>query len=137
MKRTFAAAVALPWLAFASAALANRPLNTDTADVIEPGTNQLEVYASHVTASGVPDENGWTAQLSHGFGHRTQLSAAVSRARAGDASATGALLGGKSWLIELGEADPGLSFGYGITGVKAAGDSWRHESPGCLTLVRP
>jgi hypothetical protein len=135
MKRTFAAAVAAPpLLAIASAALANRPLTTDTADVIETGTYQLETYASRVTASGVPAENGWTSQLSRGMGYRTQLSAAISRARAGGESASGLLLGGKTWLVELGEAAPGLTVGYGLTGVNAPGDSWRHDGS-YLTLI--
>jgi hypothetical protein len=113
---------------------ANRPLTTDTADVIASGTNQLEVYASRVTASDLPSENGFTAQLSHGFGHHTQLSFAFDHARASGESASGLLVGGKSWLVELGDTSPGVSLGYGLTGVKAPGNSWKHDAS-YLTLI--
>jgi hypothetical protein len=131
---------ALPRLLFVAAAIvstsswANRPLTTDTADVIAAGSNQLEVYASRVTASGLPSENGFTAQLSHGFGHQTQLSFALSHARASGESASGLLVGGKTWLIELGDSSPGVSVGYGLTASKAPGDSWQHDTS-YLTLI--
>jgi hypothetical protein len=117
-----------------TSAWANRPLTTDTADVIAAGSNQLEVYASRVTASGLPSENGFTTQLSHGFGHRTQVGVALSHARAGGESASGLQLGGKTWLIELGDTSPGVSVGYGLTGVKAPGQSWEHDTS-YLTLI--
>lgn len=130
----------LPRLIVVAAALvatsswANRPLTTDTADVIAAGTNQLEVYASRETASGTPSANGFTAQLSHGIGHQTQLSFALDHARAGGQSASGLLVGGKTWLIELGDSSPGVSIGYGLTAVKAPGDSWEHDAS-YLTLI--
>lgn len=127
----------VPALALAIAApcaWANRPLTTDTADVIAEGANQLEVYAARATASGLPSEHGWTAQLSHGFGYRTQASFAFSRARAGGETASGLLVGGKTWLLELGDASPGVSLGYGLTAAKAPGESWEHEGT-YLTLI--
>lgn len=131
---------ALPRLLFVATAIvsssswANLPLTTDTADVIASGANQLEVYASRVTANGLPGENGFTAQLSHGFGHQTQLGFALSHARASGESASGLLVGGKTWLIELGDTSPGVSVGYGLTVVKAPGDSWEHDTS-YITLI--
>jgi len=110
-----------------SGAAANRPLTTETADVVDDGDHQLEVYAAHDSAGGQPSVNAWTAQLSRGIGVRTQLSLAVSRDSSDGVSGNGLLLGGKTWLIEVGETAPGLAVAYGLTGARGGGESWQHD----------
>jgi hypothetical protein len=134
MKPAFSPVAALVLYALASAAWANRPLNTETADIVEPGVLQWETYAARSTASGASAETGWTSQLSYGIGHRTQLGGGYSRSSAGGDTAAGLFLGGKTWLIELGDTQPGVTFAYGLTGLKAPGASWRHDGS-YLTLV--
>jgi hypothetical protein len=134
MKPTDRPVTALILCAVASPTWANRPLNTETADIVEPGVFQWETYASRSTASGAPAETGWTSQLSYGAGHRTQLGGGYSQSRDGAESAAGIVLGGKTWLIELGDAQPGVTVAYGLIGIKAPGASWRHDGT-YLTLV--
>lgn len=127
LPRLLAIAAAAVAPALTSTAWANRPLTTDTADVLPDGSSQLEVFAERLRAAGEPSVNGWTAQISHGIGYRTQLSAAFSRARAEGESASGLVVGGKTWLVELGDSSPGLTLGYGLTAEKAPGDSWEQD----------
>ena len=112
----------------AAGAWAGRPLNTETADVVDAGVVQLEGYASRVTASGAPTARGWNLQLSGGVGYRTQLAIAASHAHADGMSAAALLLGGKTWLIELGDDSPGVALAYGLTQARPGGDSWRQDT---------
>ena len=58
---------------------AGRPLSSETADVLEDGANEVEVYAARVTASGSPDLTGWSTQYARGIGWGTQLKAFLRR----------------------------------------------------------
>ena len=106
---------------------AGRPLSSETADVLEDGANEVEVYAARVTASGSPDLTGWSTQYARGIGWGTQLGIAASRVNGDARSVSVVQLGGKTELIALKEDAPGLSFGYAVNATRESGDSWRHD----------
>lgn len=125
MTRTPLLAAAL--LAFAGASHAARPLVTEDADVLDKGKCEAEGFYSHLKPSGFDASKGWTLQGTCGIGGNTQLILAYSRARSGDETAQGLLLGGKTGIITREGQGLGLTLAWGLTGVKAQGSSFEHE----------
>lgn len=125
MTRTPLLAAAL--LAFAGASHAARPLATEDADVLDKGKCEAEGFYAHLKPSGFDASKGWTLQGSCGIGANTQLILAYSRARSGDETAQGLLLGGKTGIITREGQGLGLTLAWGLTGVKAQGSSFEHE----------
>lgn len=113
---------------------ANRPLTTETADIVPAGDVQFETFGARTRVAGQPGDTAWTTQAGIGIGWRTQLNVGATRSRAGGESTTLMALGGKTSLIELNDTRPGLTLAYGLTSVRPPAQSW-HRDTGFLTLV--
>lgn len=114
-------------LTLAGTAQAGRPLATEDADYLEPGKCEAEGFYSHRKPSGFDAVKGWTLQGACGVGANTQVALAYSRARSGDETAQGLLLGGKTGLITRSGDGLGLTLAWGLTGQKTSGSSFEHE----------
>ena len=111
----------------ASAAQANRPLTTDTADVIERGQCQFEPYFSSNRSSGVATQRLSVLQLNCGVPRDTQVGAAFGHTSSGGSSADSLSLGGKTNLIELKDGQAGVAVNYGLSTLKSPGTSWSQD----------
>jgi len=107
---------------------ANRPLNTDTADVTERGTCQFEPYGGQERVSGETSISLGFAQLSCGIGLRTQFGLSAARASSAGEHADGLALSGKSELISLEDGRFGISVGYGLGWSRPSNDSWHQDA---------
>ena len=114
-------------LALAGTAHAARPLATEDADVLDRGQCEAEGFYSHLKPAGVDAAKGWTLQGACGIGANTQVALAYSRARSGDETAQGLLLGGKTGIITRSGDGLGLALAWGLAGVKSSGRSFEHE----------
>ena len=92
-RRVLASAAALALL-MPVAAMAARPLVSETADALERGRCELEGAALGVQARGEPRTRALDLLVACGIGWDTQLSAAYSRARAGNQTGQGLTLAG-------------------------------------------
>jgi len=102
---------------------ANRPLNTDTADVIERGQCQFEPYAGANHARADPTQRFEILQLNCGIPRQTQLGAAFGRTSAAGASSDTATLAGKTNWIEPSAAQTGVALAYGLAWARATGSA--------------
>jgi hypothetical protein len=118
-KRTAAACAALT----VTGVQANRPLNTDTADVIERGQCQFEPFAGANHSSATATQRFEVLQLNCGVPRQTQLGVAFARASAAGASSDIATLAGKTNWIELRDAQTGVGLAYGLAWARAPGNA--------------
>lgn len=114
-------------LALSGGAHAGRPLATEDADYLDRGKCEAEGFYAHLKPSGFDAAKGWTLQGACGIGANTQVALAYSRARSGDETAQGLLLGGKTGIITRSGDGLGLTLAWGLTGVKTSGSSFEHE----------
>lgn len=123
-----AAAVALP-------AHADRPLVSETADVIAAGDCQIEAWGGRAHASGRARERETTAFTSCGAGGRHQFGLAASRNVVQDTHVTGYTLFGKTTLRmpEKGQTGVGVAYTLGLD--KAPGQGLRRESASLLGVA--
>lgn len=113
-------------LTLSGTAHAGRPLATEDADYLEQGKCEAEGFYAHLKPSGFEAAKGWTLQGACGIGANTQVALAYSRARSGDETAQGLLLGGKTGIITRSGDGLGLTLAWGLTGEKASGSSFEH-----------
>lgn len=118
---------ALALLALATTAQAGRPLATEDADVLDPGKCEAEGFYAHLKPSGLDAAKAWTLQGACGVGGNTQVALAYTRARSGDETAQGLLLGGKTGILMREGEGLGLTLAWGLTGQKSSGSSFEHE----------
>jgi hypothetical protein len=109
-------------------AAANRPLNTETADIVPRGEVQFETFAARERSTGSPNATTWTVQAGIGVGLSTQINLGHARSRSAGETASSLALGGKTSLIDLGETSPGLALAYGIDRVRLPGMSWQSDT---------
>lgn len=109
-------------------ASANRPLNTETADIVPRGEVQFETFAARERSTGSPGATTWMAQAGIGVGFSTQINLGHARSRSAGETASLLVLGGKTSLIDLGETSPGLALAYGIDRVRLPGMSWQSDT---------
>lgn len=109
-------------------ALANRPLNTDTADTIPHHRCQFEPFAATTRTSGEPSQRTLTLQLNCGVTPSTQLGAAYSHSSAGDDSEGTLTVAGKTNLVELTDTQTGIAVAYGLNAARSPASSWRHDA---------
>ncbi len=114
-------------LALAGTAHAGRPLATEDADYLEQRKCEAEGFYSQIKPSGFDAVKGWALQGACGIGANTQVALAYSRARSGDETAQGLLLGGKTGIMTRSGDGLGLTLAWGLTGVKSSGSSFEHE----------
>jgi hypothetical protein len=122
-------------LTVGTAAHANRPLNTDTADTIEAGQCQFEPYAGTNRASGSPAEDFTVLQLNCGVPRETQLGVALARAAAAGASSEGLVVGGKTSWGDPSSAPLGLAIGYGLGWTRDDGAPWARDTASINLIV--
>jgi hypothetical protein len=124
---TFAPLAALGLaLAAAMPARADRPLLTETADVIDRGSCQVEAVAGSARfggGSGVKTDL-WDAAFTCGIGYSTQPFVGYSHARSASSKVEGLVVGGKTTVIAPQGSRPGLGVGYGVFGSKEPGSGW-------------
>lgn len=111
-------------VACATSALAERPLQSEEADVLDRSECEFEGVAAHASVSGASGSER-ALQLGCGIGHGTQLALGLARASAGGAHADGLALGGKTRLWQ-GSEDAGLALAYSLAWGRADGGSWEH-----------
>jgi len=109
-------------------ARADRPLVSETADVIPSGDCQVETAAARVTSRGALSTTGLNALFSCGVLGNHQAALGYGDARSGGRSEQSLYVGGKSTLIAPAAGVTGLGVGYGIGLLKSAGLSFDHES---------
>jgi hypothetical protein len=111
----------------AGAAQANRPLTTDTADVIERGQCQFEPYFTSNRSSGAASQRLSVLQLNCGVPHDTQLGAAWGTSSSDGSSTYSLTLAGKTNLIELKDDQTGIGVNYGLSTLKEPDASWSRD----------
>lgn len=107
---------------------ADRPLVSETADVIGAGQCQIEAGLMHARTSGTPSLRALDVFGSCGVAGHTQLGIALGSIRQAGATGLGLSLVGKHTLKMPEDG----AIGYGVASAlgmeRAPGDSWRHGS---------
>lgn len=109
------------------ACLADRPLVSETADVIDRGACQVEAAASHSRASGAPKLREWSGVITCGTAFDTQPALTYASSRVAGEKEEVLLLGAKTTLQMPEHGRPGYGIAYSVGGVKVPGTSWRRE----------
>jgi hypothetical protein len=121
-------ASALTALIASPAAWADRPLVSETADVIGGDQCQIETGLIRLTASGSPSATAADMLGSCGIGGHSQLGISLATARQAGATDWSIGLGGKTTLKMPADGAIGYALAYGLTADKASGQGWRHGS---------
>lgn len=116
-------------------AWADRPLASETADVIGAGQCQIETGVARLSASGVASATAADVLGSCGIAGHLQLGISLARARQGGATDWSLGLGGKSTLRMPADGNIGYALAYGITSDKLQGMAWRHGSTRVLGVA--
>jgi len=116
-------------------AWADRPLVSETADVIERGACQVEAAAATSRASGSPNARELGAVFTCGMAFDTQPALAYGRSRAGDVREEVLLLGAKTTLRAPDGARPGFGVAYSVGATKEPALSWRREELNVVGLI--
>lgn len=116
-------------------ARANRPLVSDTADVIASGACQIESPLLRESGSGLSIARAWDTLFSCGVPHDTQLGVGYTRANSEGQTAQHHLLAGKTSLVQPESGRTGWGIGYGVAAVKLPGLSVRVENISVIGLV--
>lgn len=118
-----------------AAAFADRPLVSETADVIERGACQIESALGRTTASGLAAVREFGAVYTCGIAWDTQPQIAYAQARAGGERVESVLLGGKTTLRAPAEGRVGFGVAYSAVGLKLPRESYRTEEFNLVGLV--
>lgn len=113
-------------LALAPAARADRPLVSETADVIDAGECQVELGVVHARQSGTSGATGQDVFASCGTPWRTQVGLLAARARTDDQRIQGLGLLAKTTLVAPEDDRIGLGIAYGVLGERLRGEHWKH-----------
>ncbi|WP_372524650.1 hypothetical protein [Piscinibacter sp.] len=127
MNRT-SALLALAALVVSAPAMANRPLNTDTADTITDGRCQFEPYVASTRSRGVASLQSTLVQLNCGVTPNTQLGVAAFRSNSAGETTAGVLASGKTNVVELKDGQTGVALSYGLGALKNPGAAWVYDS---------
>lgn len=114
-------------LCLAGVARADRPLVSETADVIDRDACQVEAAAASGRASGSPKTRAWSGVITCGVAFDTQPALAYERSRAAGDREEVLLFGAKTTLQMPGQGRAGYGVAYSLGGSKATGTSWRRE----------
>lgn len=109
-------------------AWADRPLVSETADVIGVGQCQIETGLVRLSASGMASATAADVAGSCGIAGQSQLGISLGRARQGGVTDWSLGLGGKTTLRMPADGAIGYAVAYGITSDKLEGMGWRHGS---------
>ncbi len=133
--RLFTIAVATLGALGSAPARADRPLVSETADVIERGACQVEAAGANSRASGSPNVRDLGAVFTCGMAFDTQPALAYGRIRAADVKQETLLLGAKTTLRAPEAGRAGFGVAYSIGAVKEPTLSWRREDLNVVGLV--
>ncbi len=122
------ALLALAALVASAPAMANRPLNTDTADTIADGRCQFEPYVASTRSSGVAPVHATLLQLNCGVTPNTQLGVAAFRSDSAGETIAGVVASGKTNVVELKDGQTGVALSYGLGALKYPGAAWANDS---------
>lgn len=109
-------------------AWADRPLVSETADVIAAGTCQVEAAAARTRQSGTPTEKSLVALFSCGVAGLHQFGLGAQQSRADGERARALTLTGKTTLRFPDKGQPGFGLAYTLGFEKASGQGLRRES---------
>ena len=109
-------------------AWADRPLVSETADVIGGDQCQIETGLARARASGSPSATLADMIGSCGFGGHTQLGVSLASARQAGSNDWAVGFGGKTTLKMPADGTIGYAVAYGITADKLSGEGWKHGS---------
>lgn len=127
--RTRHAAAAILLLAFcAGPAWADRPLVSETADVIGAGQCQIETGLAQQTSSGTPSGVAADVLGSCGVAGVHQFGISLGRVRQAGLTDLSLGLAGKSTLKMPADGAIGYALAYGVTSEKTTGQGCRHGS---------
>lgn len=113
----------------------DRPLVSETADVIERGACQVEAAATAHRASGLPAAHERAAVFTCGVAFDTQPALAYGRRRSGGFREDTLILGAKTTLQAPEGARPGFGVAYSIGAFKEPALSWRREELKVVGLI--
>lgn len=112
----------------AASAWADRPLVSETADVIGEGTCQIEAAVARTRQSGTPTEKSLGALFSCGVAGIHQFGLGAQEARADGERARNLTLTGKTTLRFPKDGQTGFGLAYTLGFEKASGQGLRRES---------
>lgn len=125
MNRTAAMLVAS--LMLLDAARADRPLVSETADVIDRDACQLEAAAGTRRARGAAKLREWSGIITCGVAFDTQPALTYLRSTVAGEKEEVVLLGAKTTLRMPSPERAGYGLAYSVGGVKVGGDALRRE----------
>lgn len=136
MTAALAPALALPLLLAAAApAHADRPLASETADVIEDGACQVEAWGGRSTSRGSPAIRGLAGAFSCGAGSATQLALAATEERGGGATTRALAAGGKTTLVMPAPGRTGFGVAYSFDNVHVPGQGSKFDNLNIVGLA--
>lgn len=116
-------------------ALADRPLVSETADVIDRGTCQVEAAYGRALTRGAPALRDVGAIFSCGVPLQTQLALGYGHTRGGGVKFESLLMGGKTTLRPPEHGQTGFGVAYSLVGEKSPGSSGKVEEFNLVGLV--
>jgi hypothetical protein len=116
-------------------AQAGRPLLSETADVPDAGSCELEAALAQTRSSGLPSLRSSDAAFACGVGAQTQAGFGLTRASGDGNRFNAARLVGKTTLLAPEAGRTGWGIGYGIGAEKTPDLAWRLESLGVLAAA--
>jgi hypothetical protein len=117
-------AIAMALSCCAGTAWADRPLVSETADVIPEGSCQIEAARLRTTSPGASALRGWDTLLSCNRGLSTQPAVGYSNQRGDDGRSDGLLLGAKTTLVMPEAGSTGLGLAYRVEWSRPPGAAW-------------
>jgi hypothetical protein len=132
MRRTTLSALLL---AATLPALADRPLASETADVIDDGACQAEAWGGRATASDSPALRELSGAFSCGVGSSTQLAFSATDERSGGVTVRTLRAGGKTTLVAPAAGRTGFGVAYGADNVHVQGEGSKFDNIGVTGLL--
>jgi hypothetical protein len=115
--------------------LADRPLVSETADVIEAGACQIEAATGSIRASGVPSLREHSGVFTCGFAGHTQPGVTYLRSSGAGTKSERLQVGAKTTLQAPGTDRPGLGVAYSIAALQVPGTTLRLEDTAIVGLL--
>jgi hypothetical protein len=128
-------AIATVGLCASLPALADRPLVSETADVIGAGDCQVEAWAGRTRQSGSASVRDGTVFTSCGVAGVHQFGVALSQERAAGQRNSGATLFGKTTVRMPDKGQTGFGVAYTLGFDKPSGQGLRRESAAVLGVL--
>lgn len=132
MQRPIATAALLALTPFA---WADRPLASETADVIDDGACQVEAWGGRATASGTAAVRGLAGVFSCGVGSATQLAIGGSDERGGGVTVRTLVVGGKTTLLAPADGRTGFGIAYALDNVHVPGEGSKFDNVDIVGLA--